>query len=284
MKHRIAALVVCVLIFTFGCGGGSAPGPNPPPKQLDPNGNWEFVLSSTQTADTFTWGADLYELNPPNMTSNSFPGWYGANGFLAAPSTVNLGFTGAVSGTATVTFNSTVDSGPGSGLVLTGTIATDQQHMSGTWSQPVANMNDLGASGSWTAQLLTPVTGTWTGTLTPSDNSANAAVTLTLTEDTSQTAGLGSVTGTIATSTATCAGSTASFNVSSTNGQHQGQWLQLYSDALANGTIARLNSTPDGVNTAGTTIALMPNWPSFTLTGGPCGSSGVSYTGTLTKQ
>lgn len=296
MQTRAVTFLGLVLLLT-ACGGGPAGSPNLALKNggpLDPQGNWKFTLTNTTTNNTFTWAGALFEVSPPTVTSTggtatSFAG----NCFLCVVMQIN----GTVSGTNSITLDAQqvgVVAGQGSPVpqhfTLTGTIADDQQHMSGTWSQPAGvTIPALGiAGGPWSAQLLGPVTGTYTGTLTevnrfgnPIASPATIAVSAALTEDTSQTdSQMGLVSGTINLT----GGCTASVNLpggpSAALASHEGFVFVFGSTAdPGNGTTLFLNSV-GALSDDGKTLTLQA--PALLqLTAGPC--SGQYFAGTLTR-
>jgi len=184
---RIASLVVLILItLAFaGCGGSpqSQPGTTKQSQPLDPQGNWLIVFTGNSGA-TMNIAGFLRETNPPTVTSEPM----GATLDSQVTCDGSLVFNGQASGTNSITLsaqeiNSSSPQGT-SAYTLTGTIADDQAHMSGTWTRTNVGLCIGDAGGTWTAQLLTPVTGTWTGTL--SSSAGDLSVTAVLTEDTDQ--------------------------------------------------------------------------------------------------
>ena len=118
-----------------------------------------------------------------------------------------MGVAGTVSGTATITYTATGSTGIpallvlwhlGKTITLTGTIAESRRTDPGgpdhdriSWY--LCCRSPAGDSGTWTSQLLAPVTGGYSGTLTGNGNTISVAGSFT--EDTSQTSGnMGNVT------------------------------------------------------------------------------------------
>lgn len=197
MKHVKLVLIIAALALTVGCGSSSKTVTTQPGQPLDPQGNWLFSLTDTQ--ETWAFAGQLYELTPPTVTA---PNGLNAFGSCNAGTAGNLVLSSPaqVTGTASITFNfvSSGQSTSPASYTLTGTIATDQQHISGnfTGSSPCGLVSP---SGSWTAQLIPSVTGTWTGT------AQGATVTAAVTENTDQTsASMGQLTGTLDISGSPC--------------------------------------------------------------------------------
>jgi hypothetical protein len=275
IRTLLAAVMIIVILSLAACGGGSKPITNPTsPTQglpLDPQGNWLFVFSGSKSLNI---AGQLYELSPPVVTSN--PMGPVGNNFICAGS---FTFAGQASGTNTITMTATQINTPGVlvKVSLTGTIADDQAHMSGTWT--VSQSGDCLAStdsGTWTAQLLTAVTGNWSGTVSNGTN--NLTVTAALTENVDQTsATMGQVTGTVTLLGSPCFASSDAmtlppWNSTSSPGVHGGETLIIATAPDSNGvhieTVGTV--TPDG-----TTFTPL----TFTIGGGAC--DGQSFTGPL---
>lgn len=270
MTKRISTLVVLLIlaVAVIGCGGSpSNPTPGPKGQPLDPQGNWLFQFGGGST--NLSLAGQLYELNPPTVTSNPFGVAPGSN---SCPGSIT--FSGQASGTNSITLTA-VQTGNGITqaitVALTGTIAADQAHMSGTWtlSQGVGCVSNT--SGTWTAQLLTPVTGSWTGTV--SSGSTNITVTASLTEVTDQTVpNMGQVTGTVTLNGAPCFANDA-FTIGSSGpntATHGGELLIINASDASNVGIAVAGSvSPDGHTDTIT---------SFQIHGGVC--DGMNLSGT----
>ena len=189
-------------------------------------------------------------------------------------------FSGQASGTNTI--NLTADQTNISGgipvsLSLTGAIAADQQHMSGTWNVSKAGTCLGSVNGSWTAQLIVPVTGNWSGTM--SNANTDLTITAALTENTDQTTPtMGQVTGTVTLLGSPCFASSDSLNIppwstTASPGIHGGETLVINTAPDANGVHLE---TVGSVTADGTTFTPV----TFTLRGGVC--DGQSFSGTLT--
>jgi len=207
MKKLFAFLLsVLLAIAMVGCGGSPSPFPTnpnkPQSKPLDPQGNWLFVLKDTNN-QLWSFGGQLYELVPPVVTSNTLA----LSPSVPQPCTYGVNLNGQASGTNTIDL--TLSAGVIRGKIppaatLTGTIADDQQHMSGTFTATAlgSDFNDsqcLSApTGTWTASLIPNVDGTWVGT-------SNGTLTAVLTENTDQTSkNMGELTGTVTVNGSSC--------------------------------------------------------------------------------
>ena len=277
MRKPIFVLALLLVVSMLGCGSKSSPVTTTPPpstsKPLDPQGNWIFTI--TGSSETLVYAGQLYELTSPVVTSNPL-------GYVSGDSFCNTSFNvaGQASGTATINLTATQTATQIPLILsLTGTIADSQAGMSGTWTN-TSSAQCMGGqtSGTWSAQTLAPVTGTWSGTLNSSG--ATISVSLALTEDTLQTdPDMGQVTGTVTISGSAC------YNVSTPltipawtdNGTslHAGETLLIATAPDSN------NSTIQSVglvDTGATTYTIA----SFVVFGGPC--DGQNFSGTLTLQ
>ena len=286
----VLALTLAVSALFTACGSSSkssTPGATTTSaKQLDPQGNWLFTVTDNN-GTTLTWGEELFELTPPAVTSNTGIGYF-VNGDW-----FTMGVSGTVSGTATITYTATGTNGiPGSmgatplgTLSLTGTIAESQTSTSGTWTTTglagtyTAGFQ-AGDSGTWTAQLLAPVTGSYSGTLTGNGNTISVAASFT--ENTSQTSGnMGDVTGTITISGSPCFNSGTPLDLYAAGNNlatiHIGEYFRGQTVPDANGQTVFFQTSPTGVDPA--TAAL--NNIGFNISGGPC--NGQQFTGTLNQ-
>jgi hypothetical protein len=278
MKRLFFAVSFILAVALAGCGGGSAPGSkggSAPGQPLDPQGNWLFTL--TAGSKTINLAGQLYELNPPTVTSNGL-------GAVDPAGTLCFGHfnaSGQASGTNGIAF--TVQQSDASGvnvaMSFTGTVADDQAHMSGTWSLTGSTSPCVTtASGTWSAQLLTPVTGNWSGSVTLGSNET-ITVTSTLTEVTDQTAAnMGQVTGTITVSGAPCYDAPVTFTIppwsdAAPKGSHAGEVLLIRptpSNSLGLDILGHV--TPD---------ALTYTVDTFKVIGGVCDTQ--QFSGTLTR-
>lgn len=277
----VFAVVAGLLFALVGCGGSPSSSPiSKGGKPLDPQGNWLFTFNEnpgTTSANTVVLAGQLFELNPPVVTSNALgsllgdlqpcPGSYLLNGQVSGTNSISLTLTGDANETTNP---------PNINVSLTGTIAGDQQHMSGTYSTTVGGC--VSGSGTWTAVLLTPVTGNWSGTV--SNSTANLSVTASLTENTDQTSpNMGQVTGTVALQGMPCFPSTETLNVLNNSvavSFHLGETLFIETPADNNGISLQTAGTVDEAATTYNTVA------GFQIHGGVC--DGQNFNGTLTRQ
>src|SRR6185437_14143543 len=152
----------------------------PSSEPLDPQGNWLFTIQN-QGGDTLTLAGLLFELNPPTVTSIGFA--TPVNDQLLCFGSFKIG--GEASGTDSISLTvQQTDVNLPISIALTGTIAADQEHMSGSFATNTSSGCFIG-SGTWSARLLTPLTGDWTGTM--SNATTNLSVTASLIENTDQT-------------------------------------------------------------------------------------------------
>ncbi len=258
LMHKLKlSVIVLGLLFLAGCGAATKT--TTPGQPLDPQGNWLFTFTGTDGATSLQFAGQLFELTSPIVTSNEMAS--APFGFTCGGMTAN----GQASGTNTINLTVTEkDLANQPTFALTGTIAADQEHMTGTYSSSGACTATGQGAGTWAAQELTPVTGTWTGTASNNDTLA-----LALTENTDQTSvNMGQVTG-----TATIGGACFASQLNLT-GTHLGESLTLQSAADANGAVLNVTATVDPA--AGSISA------TFSISGGPCDSQ--TFTANLTPQ
>jgi hypothetical protein len=250
-------LIAALLVVTVACGGGHKT-PNPTGNPLDPQGNWTFTLQGSQSSLPFA--GQLYELNPPTVTSNQMAGFSsGCGNFTVTAS-------GHASGTDSITFTiSEVKVTSPASFTLTGTIAPSQTAMSGTWTSTNTGGCVTDVNGTWTASLITPLSGTYAA-------STNSGITISapLTENIDQTsATMGQITGTISLGNTPCF--SGPLTVISADSSHGGFVVNLLTnpDATTGSSLA-FNGTGDGSSFGGT----------FSISGGTCG--GQSFSASLT--
>ena len=153
-----------------------------------------------------------------------------------------------------------------SGLVIvySGTIGEGAKSMSGTYTAPAGNCT-IGDSGTWTANRIPAVTGTWKGTLTPSSGTqAPFQVMLPLTQDST-----GKVIGTSAITGSSCLNAVSLATASPIAGQQL-----ILAGQFDTSSALQLTTTLD---LAGTTMNV-----DYSITGGSC--DGQVGSGTLKKQ
>lgn len=220
MKTIRTILTLSILAVCVACGGkptttnNGGGVPVPAGKQLDPQGNWVFTMTAPNTNLVLT--GQLYELVPPAVTSVSISGPDVCTGQPSLQQQAFFGVAGTVSGTNDITITLTQQrsqNNVSATYTLTGTIAPDQQSITGTWASTNTNGCTVDTSGSFTATEVPPVTGTWASQgetwysgynngaigVTPGTwINPGFAVTMNLTENTDQTSpNMGQVTGTI---------------------------------------------------------------------------------------
>ena len=264
MKH-ILLVVIFLTLALSGCSNiNSAIPANPSQKPLDPQGNWLFILTDSNQS-TWSFGGELFELTSPTVTSN---------GFLAVNDPLNCrvspSMSGQASGTNSITLNvsgTVFSSKPTPAYTLTGTIADDQQHMSGSFTSTQTDGCITTTSGTWTAMQIPAINGTWSGT------ASSGTLTLSLTENTDQTSpNMGAVTGTITVSAGeTCAAAgTYTLNPNVSTNVHVGEVVDL-GIADSNGVLLGLHMTVDpATNNSGV--------GGLTYTGGACDHQSANVT------
>jgi hypothetical protein len=187
MRATPTAVFLAVLITLTACGSNNLKTPvQSQQKPLDPQGNWIFSLQD-QDGAKWSFTGRLLELNPPTVTIPPDGLWgmadchvgFGGLGYVVLSSPAQ------VTGTNSITFNLVSDSGATqpAAYMLTGTIADDQKHMSGTYTG-TSPCGVADPTGPWTAHAIPPVTGNWTG----------SNITASLTEDPNTGAISGTVT------------------------------------------------------------------------------------------
>lgn len=260
-------------------------------KPLDPQGNWLFTFtgSTNPNQGNLIAGGQLYELNPPVVTSNGL-GAFAPNQLPGIPGSSCFGqysISGQASGSNTITLTlapTNTSQSSALGATLTGTIADDQQHMSGTWTatQNAACMG-VNTSGPWTAELLAPVTKSWSGTV--SNGNGDLLVTASLTENVDQTSPtMGQVTGTVTVSGSPCFPNAVTFNLPTSfndpNGVGVHGNVELVLLTLANNGV-QINMI-GVVPTDASKINLESPGPGLIVRGGSC--DGQSFNGDLTPE
>jgi hypothetical protein len=262
-KKFYLSLIIVAALMTVACGSPAKSTTKTPTEPLDPQGNWLFTFTGTDGTPALEFAGQLFELTEPIVTSNemgSAPFGFGCGGVTAA---------GQASGTNTINLTITEEEITGDPTFsLTGTIADSQAAMSGNWSAANANeacTADGATAGTWSAQLLTAVTGTWTGSA-----SDGAGLTAVVTENVDQTSvNMGQVTGTLTLSSSACF--TGPLTVT---GTHLGESLTLNSNPDPDGAVFAAHATVTPTATSATGSA--------TITGGPCDGQTTSFS--LTPQ
>lgn len=197
-KTLLSMILILTLAVTVGCGGSASSNHQHNNSPLDPQGNWSFVFSSMNNAGIPPFGGQLYELNPPTVTSNQMGAFTNACGNFTVSVAGSVSDTDSISLTVTQvnpTFGHTA------GIYsLTGTIAQGEQSMSGTWTTTNTGGCFTDTNGTWTASVIAPLSGTYSGT-----SNTGVGISTTVTENTDQTsATMGYLTGSISLTNTSC--------------------------------------------------------------------------------
>jgi hypothetical protein len=285
---RIASLVLILAAFALaGCGGSASPGTQQPVKQgkpLDPQGNWLFTFtgSTNPNQGSLVAGGELFELNPPVVTSNGLGAFQPSEipGFPGSSCFGQYSLSGQASGENSITMtlaptNTSRDSALAA--TLAGTIAVDQEHMSGTWTATqAAPCMGINTSGTWTAFLLAPVTGNWSGTV--SNAQSDLLVTASLTENVDQTSPeMGKVTGTFTVSGSPCFPNAVTFSLPASFNDPNGVGAHGNIGLVAN--VLAVNGVRFEAVGFVATDASKINFQDFVIKGGSC--DGQNFTGIL---
>ncbi|HZR57335.1 MAG TPA: hypothetical protein VFA74_10715 [Terriglobales bacterium] len=158
MRFLATASLVGTLLLSIACGGDSSSSSSS--QNSAPNGNWQINLTQGEppTNPQFAWSISGFLQHSDNSLTGSMviPG---------NPKNLNCAGVGAITGTLNgenVTI--AVDEG-GSTVNLTGSIASDNQSMSGQYTTLAGGCTAKPTSGTWTASLIPTLTGKFTGTL-----------------------------------------------------------------------------------------------------------------------
>lgn len=286
LKSLFGVVILAVALVVTACGGSSSTSSSPVKSSpLDLQGNWHFVVTDSEGVPaTITFAGELFELVPPVVTSNSML-IFQPNG---QPCIGDMIVGGQASGTDSIVLTATLQNNPQvSSMALTGTIASDQQHMSGAWtsSTQTCGVINLTGPGTWSAILITPVTGTWSGTMTGQPGTktiGTLSVAFILTEDTLQTSRtMGQLTGQITIAGSSCFNSSVPVILEPQSGGggslHVGLAVIL-SNTVPDATGAVIQASGQTSDVTSTSLTLN----SFQIIGGAC--DGQNFTGTFTKQ
>lgn len=271
MKALAGYLIAFVLLSLTSCGGGSTPVSSGPL-----TGNWQFTLSQNYPRPVATIAISGFLSNPNTETvsgSLQVP-TFGANNRCGGASVVN----GSLSG-QDVTFS--INSG-GTVFNLTGTIASGNASMSGTYQAPGGACLTDSTTGAWTASLIPPLNGNFTGTLTDStymalltglSPAAPIAVSGTITQSTNADASNATLTGTITAVDYPC------FSTASVSGTISGQNVYLNVFGYNGDQIGFLGEPSASPGVAGTPATVTTGSTGVTLTG--TGTGGLSLGGAV---
>ena len=263
---RVVALLICAACVVFEAGCGSSGSSSTAIGGGALSGNWQFNLTQNYPGATQQFSVSGFVVDSngtltgtvqgPTVISTNFKYECGGVG----------PFTGAVSG-QNVTF--TVNPG-GTVFNFAGTLSSDNASMTGTYQSLAGACSKDDTTGTFTALLVPPITGNFSGTLTDSTYMSELtgvspatpiAVTGTLTQSATAGGSSASVTGTITAASYPC------FQTVSLTGTISGQnvYLDVYDyTGVEIGTIGTLG-VATGVSFPATVVS---------------GSSGVELTGT----
>jgi hypothetical protein len=187
---RIALASAILTTFLAGCGGSSSTPPGKPP--IDPSGNWRMKLSDTsgntlllsalfsQTGSVVTALNILAVGNPPPFACVPFTASF-ANGQV-----VNVNqFSGDIQ---TPSFGN---------IHFTSTLNAQGSHADGTYTL-TGNCWGVAASGTFSADEVPSVSGSWTGTVSCTSNCPAGATSGTISATLTQNDATGVVSGTYA--------------------------------------------------------------------------------------
>lgn len=155
-----AATGLVFLLLLSACGGGNSGG-IPVPGSNPLSGNWQVNFVQEVPAPSTQLGASGFLLQSGDVITGNFE---------VPPSTVNgkcggvASVTGSISGqSVALTVNTS-----GNTLNFTGMLGGDNQTMSGTYSGLGGGCSTRAMSGTWNAQQIPPLNGTFTGMFTNS--------------------------------------------------------------------------------------------------------------------
>jgi hypothetical protein len=152
-----AILLACGSNSSMSSGSGSGSGSGGGDVGFTLIDNWQITMNSTVHAGmTGTAGGLLQNNGQTNAVS-------GVLGNIQPPCSTTASVSGNLNGKA-ITF--ALDEN-GQSIAFTGTINNDINAMTGAYSAPAGGCTN-GDSGTWNANRIPSITGTWGGTLTPS--------------------------------------------------------------------------------------------------------------------
>lgn len=252
MKILIPTLLAGFLLLSLGCGGGNSSVSTSGPL----SGNWQVSLVQNYPAPQTQLSVSGFL----TQSSNSLAGNVQGPTITAASGNTTCGGVGPLSGTITGQNVSFSVSPGGTVFNFTGTISSDNTSMSGTYQSQGGACSNYPSSGTWTAALIPPLNGSFTGTI--SDSQYMAAFTgssspVNVTGTLSQTPNVGSnsasVSGTItaqgypcfvtASVTGTISGSSVLLSVYSYNGDLIGSIGSKSTPAIAAPTSGGISLT-----------------------------------------
>jgi hypothetical protein len=160
-KRWGSLLALClVLLGVMRCGGGSAPIASGGPLA----GNWQLNLKQEFP-------------RPPSTNAVSASGFLSQTGSTVtgsvqvppSPQNNKCAGVGTVTGTVSGQNTTLVINNGGTELNLIGTLSSDEKSMTGSYTGPGGGCFTTPTSGTWTASLIPPLSGNFTGTITGSN-------------------------------------------------------------------------------------------------------------------
>jgi hypothetical protein len=185
MQHKIAFLLVFSLFLT-ACGSSNSSNSDPSSGSIA--GNWQMSLQPSNT-----------KLNPRSQSGFLAQSGNNLTGSLLLTDVPCTGI-GSVNGTVSGTAVSLTISPTGLLLDLTGTVASNQTSMSGDYtilSTGCSSTNTAPQNGTWTANLIPPFSGNFTGTFYAQNNGPTYTVSGQLTQGSSAGQSSAPLTGTL---------------------------------------------------------------------------------------
>jgi hypothetical protein len=266
--RKLHAILVGIFVLC-GCGGGSSTNPNTSPQNMQ-LGQWEFTVTSTNANPTVYVETDL---------SNG-GGTTGIGSYISATAVFWNQTGGSIAGlydyctgeqtTLSVTGNNVtalVFVGSTQLAQATATLSSDGKSMQGTYqlsgNGTAVCSTPLSATGTFTGQFISPLTGTYKGSL-----SDGSALTLQVTQDSNFDIS--------ASGTATLNGTTTSFTLTPNSG----------SSSLNNvvGAAVSASGTATNVNGSATFQVFGHFTSNASQVSFASNNNGAWSTGTLTKQ
>jgi len=137
-----------LLVFLSACSGGGNSGNSTP---VNIAGNWQFMGNSTRFGYTFTANSQI------NQTGSSISGTLNLSG---SPCAQTADFSGSLNG---MSLNAAVNES-GQNTLFTGTVSTDGNSLSGTYTAPSGGCTN-GDAGTWSGSRISTLNGLFRGTL-----------------------------------------------------------------------------------------------------------------------
>jgi hypothetical protein len=156
LRALATVLLSSFILFSAACGGSGSPTFAPP---TSANGNWQFnlVQNYPSPSTTLSISGFLVEASSGDLTGSLQVPALGKDINCAGASIA----AGTISG-EDVNFLLNVF---GTEISFTGTVSSDGSSMSGSYQAPAGACYNKATTGTWTASLVPPLTGTFTGTL-----------------------------------------------------------------------------------------------------------------------